>query len=68
MKTATIEFEGHELGIVYENNQLYAGFICNAGVSKDFIIDYDNNFTFDENLEALACHIAATWDYKTSLL
>lgn len=67
MKTATIEYEGHELGVVYENRQLYAGFISNAGVSKDWVMDYDEDFTFDQNLEALCDLITETWDYESDI-
>lgn len=63
MKTATIEYNGHELGVVYENNQLYAGFISNAGCNKEWIIDYDHDFTFDQNLEALVELITENWNY-----
>lgn len=65
-KAATIEYEGHELGVVYENGKLYAGFISNAGVSQDWIMDYDPYFTWEENLEELCDIITENWDYDIS--
>lgn len=61
-KTATIEYNGHELGVVYENGELYAGFIFNAGVSKDWIMKYDKDHTFDENLQNLCDIITENWN------
>lgn len=62
MKTATIEYKGHELGVVYESGYLYAGFITNAGVSRDWVIDYGKDQTFEENLEYLCNIITENWN------
>lgn len=51
-----------ELGVVYENGQLYAGFISNSGVNKQWIIDYDEDFTFEENLQCLGEKIYEEWE------
>lgn len=56
--------ESCELGYFLEENTLYAGFISNAGVSKDWVMDYDKDFTLDQNLEALCDLITETWDYE----
>lgn len=55
MITATIISPkgGHELGVFYENGKLYAGYVSNSGCSKEWEIDYDKDFTFDENLQYL---------------
>jgi hypothetical protein len=45
--------ESYVLGVFYENGKLYAGYIFNSGVNKEWVIDYDKNFIFDENLQAL---------------
>lgn len=66
MKTATIEYEGHELGVEYKNGKLYAGFIFNAGISHDWEMDYDNDSTWEKNLEDLCDLITETWDYDIS--
>lgn len=50
--TIYLEDKG-ELGIFRENNKLYAGYIFNSGVSKEWSIDYDNSRSFDDNLECL---------------
>jgi len=68
MRTATIEYEGHELGVVYENGQLYAGFISNTGIGKDWIIDYDKDYTFEENLQYLCDIITETWEDDESTI
>lgn len=53
-KTASIYLEDKgELGVFYEKGKLYAGYISNAGVSRDYEIKYDPSFTFDENLQTL---------------
>lgn len=51
----------HELGVVYDKGQLYAGYISNSGVSKEWVIDYDKDFTFDENLQCLYEIIDKEW-------
>jgi hypothetical protein len=48
--------DGH--GILYfdydsETNELYAGYATNVGIPKNFVIQYDKDFSFDENLQAL---------------
>lgn len=50
--TIYLEDKG-ELGIFRENNKLYAGYIFNSGVSKEWSIDYDDSRSFDDNLECL---------------
>lgn len=67
MKTATIEYKGHELGVVYENGKLYAGFISNAGVSRDWEMQYEQDFSWEWNLEALCDLITETWDYESNI-
>lgn len=49
------------LGIVKENNEMYAGFIYNSGIGKDFVIEYDDNFTFEENFDCLIETINEEW-------
>lgn len=52
--TASIYLEDKgELGVFYEQGKLYAGYISNAGVSKNYEIEYDPSLTFDENLQTL---------------
>jgi hypothetical protein len=55
MQTATIlsPDESCVLGVFYENGKFYAGYISNSGVNKEWNIDYDKDFTFDENLQSL---------------
>lgn len=36
-----------------DNKELYAGYISNSGCNKQWIIEYDDNFTIDENLQML---------------
>lgn len=64
MKTATVlaPDESCELGIEYDNGKLYAGFIHNVGMSHNWEIDYDKDFTFDENLQALYENICENWN------
>lgn len=50
--TIYLEDKG-ELGIFRENDKLYAGYISNSGVSKEWSIDYDDSYLFDTNLEYL---------------
>ena len=38
-------------------NELCAGGCFNAGISKDYAIDYDHDFSIDENLQALYDYI-----------
>lgn len=38
-------------------NELCAGGGFNAGISKDYSIDYDYDFSIDENLQSLYDHI-----------
>lgn len=44
-----------ELGFAYdpETNQLYAGYIFNAGINKEWVIDYDLDQSIDYNLQGL---------------
>jgi hypothetical protein len=43
----------YELGVFYEDGKLYAGYISNSGANKEWSIDYNEDFSFYENLEAL---------------
>lgn len=63
MKTATIlaPDESCELGVVYDNNTLYAGYIHNAGVSRNWEIEYDNDSTWEENLINLSEIVYNEW-------
>lgn len=47
--------ESCELGFVYDpnTNELYAGYISNTGCNKQWVIDYDVDFSMDENIQAL---------------
>lgn len=36
-----------------QTNELYAGYSTNAGTPKNFTIQYDDDFSLDENLQAL---------------
>lgn len=42
-----------ELGFVQDGKELYAGYITNSGCNKQWIIEYDDTFTLDENLQML---------------
>jgi hypothetical protein len=43
----------YEIGVFFENGKLFAGYISNSGVNKEWSIDYDEDFSFMQNLEAL---------------
>jgi hypothetical protein len=45
--------ESCELGVFYENGTLYAGFISNSGANKEWSIEYNQDLTFDDNVELL---------------
>ena len=38
-------------------DELCAGVCFNTGISKDYVIDYDYDFSIDENLQALSDYI-----------
>ena len=50
------------LNIDYDprTNELFAGYASNAGISKNFAIQYDIEHTLDQNLEALVDKIYNT--------
>ena len=53
-----IDLSEDNKGILYvdydpETNELYAGYATNTGIPKNFVIQYDSNFSLDENLQAL---------------
>lgn len=54
--------ESSVLGVEYKEGKLYAGFICNAGMSHDWEIEYDKDFTFEENLQSLYEVIQENYD------
>jgi hypothetical protein len=45
--------ESCELGVFYEDGKLYAGYISNSGANKEWSIDYNEDCSFDDNLEML---------------
>lgn len=49
------------LGVFRDKDKIYAGFIFNSGVSRTWEMDYDENFTFYQNLEALNEIIEQEW-------
>jgi hypothetical protein len=51
-----------ELGVFYEDGKLYAGYISNSGANKEWSIDYDEDFSFDENLQSLYEEILDNYD------
>lgn len=51
--TITSPDSKHELGVVKNANSLYAGYITNTGVNKQWVIEYDDFFSLDENLQYL---------------
>ena len=65
MRSNILDLSEDGYGILYvdydpKSNELYAGYATNAGIPKDFTIQYDENFSLDENLEALVEEIYST--------
>jgi hypothetical protein len=52
------------LGVFREDDKLYAGYISNSGANKEWSIDYDEDFSFVENLNALYEIIELDFDNK----
>ncbi len=55
-----------ELGFFYDQNtnELYAGYISNSGINKQWVVEYDADFSFDENLQNLYDKICEDWEYN----
>lgn len=54
MKSGTFTNSKDEvLGFVWDGKEIYAGYITNAGCNKQWVIEYDDTFTLDENLQLL---------------
>lgn len=45
------------LGVVRDKDCFYAGYVFNSGVSKTWVIEYDDDFSFDENLSMMLEYI-----------
>lgn len=54
--------ESCELGFVWDGKEFYAGYITNSGCNKQWVIEYDDNFTIDENLQLLYEYIKDNYD------
>ena len=62
MRSNIIDLSEDGYGVLYvdydpQTNELFAGSASNAGISKNFIIQYDRDYTLDQNLEALVDEI-----------
>lgn len=60
--TITSPDNKYELGVVKDANSLYAGYITNTGVNKQWVIEYDDCFSLDENLQYLYELIESDYD------
>lgn len=52
----------HELGFVWDGKEFYAGYISNSGCNKQWKIEYNEDFSFDENLQLLYEYIDDNYD------
>ncbi len=52
----------YELGYIWNGKEFYAGYITNSGCNKQWVIEYDNNFTLDENLQMMYEYISENYD------
>ena len=62
MRSNILDFSEDGYGILYvdydpRTNELFAGHASNAGIKKNFTIQYDSEYTLDQNLEALVDEI-----------
>lgn len=65
MRSNILDLSEDGYGILYidydpRTNELFAGYASNAGISKNFVIQYDSDYTLDQNLEALVDEIYNT--------
>ena len=61
-----IELDEGVLTIVKRDNKLIAGTVCNVGLLEHYNMDYDYDFSLDENLQSFIEEIKQ-WDYKLNL-
>lgn len=66
MRSNIIELPSAVLYVSYdtEKNELFAGQATNAGVFKEFVIDYDHDKTLDVNLNDLYTVIEESGKYQ----
>lgn len=65
MRSNILDLSEDGYGVLYvdydpRTNELFAGYGSNAGISKNFTIQYDSDYTLDQNLEALVDEIYNT--------
>lgn len=65
MRSNILDLSEDGYGVLYvdydpRTNELFAGYASNAGISKNFTIQYDGDYTLDQNLEALVDEIYNT--------
>lgn len=65
MRSNVLDLSEDGYGVLYvdydpRTNELFAGYASNAGISKNFTIQYNSDCTLDQNLEALVDEIYNT--------